>query len=66
METHDVAGGFWDAHDGDADPASLTGALAAGARQLGARIHRFRPATGVSRHGDEWIVHTDKGDIRAR
>ncbi|MBM2576598.1 FAD-dependent oxidoreductase [Jannaschia sp. Os4] len=64
METHDLAGGFWDAHDGDADPASLTGALAAGARQMGATIHRFRPATGVSRDGDEWIVHTDKGDIR--
>ena len=30
----------------------------------GARIERFCPATGVSRDGDEWIVHTDKGDIR--
>ncbi|WP_298432538.1 FAD-dependent oxidoreductase [uncultured Jannaschia sp.] len=64
LETHDLAGGFWDAHDGDADPASLTQALAAGARQHGATIHRFRPATGVSRDRDEWIVHTDKGDIR--
>ncbi|MFO6463482.1 FAD-dependent oxidoreductase [Jannaschia sp. KMU-145] len=64
LETHDLAGGFWDAHDGDADPASLTQALAAGARQLGATIHRFRPATGVSRNRDEWVVHTDKGDIR--
>ena len=64
METHDLAGGFWDAHDGDADPASLTQALAAGARQLGATIHRFRPATGVSREGDDWVVHTDKGSIR--
>ncbi|WP_299820266.1 FAD-dependent oxidoreductase [uncultured Jannaschia sp.] len=66
LETHDLRGGFWDAHDGDADPASLTQALAAGARRRGATIHRFRPATGVSRAGDEWIVHTAKGDIRCR
>jgi dimethylglycine dehydrogenase len=66
LETHDLVGGFWDAHDGDADPASLTQALAAGARGLGATIHRFRPATGVSRAGDEWVVHTGKGDIRCR
>ncbi|WP_299656408.1 FAD-dependent oxidoreductase [uncultured Jannaschia sp.] len=66
LETHDLAGGFWDAHDGDADPASLTAAFAAGARKLGARIHRFCPATGVARDGDEWIVRTDKGDIRCQ
>lgn len=66
IETHDLKGGFWDAHDGDVDPASLTGALATGARKLGATIHRFRPATGVSRDGDEWIVHTQKGDIRCQ
>ncbi|TDL78088.1 FAD-dependent oxidoreductase [Palleronia sediminis] len=66
LETHDLVGGFWDAHDGDADPASLTGALAAGARALGATIHRFRPATGVTRKGGEWIVHTAQGDIRCR
>ena len=29
----------------------------------GAQDHAFTPATGVSRDG-EWIVHTDKGDIR--
>ena len=31
---------------------------------MGARIERFCPATGVSRDNGEWIVHTDKGDIR--
>ncbi|WP_299655172.1 FAD-dependent oxidoreductase [uncultured Jannaschia sp.] len=66
LETHDLKGGFWDAHDGDADPASLTGALAAGARGFGATIHRFRPATGVTRDGDEWIVHTATGDVRCQ
>ena len=64
LETHDLAGGLWDPDDGDIDPAQLTQALAKGARNLGARIERFCPATGVTRDGDEWIVHTGKGDIR--
>ena len=64
METHDLAGGLWDPDDGDIDPAQLTQALAKGAREMGARIERFCPATGVSREGSEWIVHTPKGDIR--
>jgi dimethylglycine dehydrogenase len=64
METHDLAGGLWDPDDGDIDPAQLTQALAKGAREMGARIERFCPATGVSREGSEWMVHTPKGDIR--
>lgn len=64
METHDLEGGLYDPDDGDIDPAQLTQALAKGARQMGARIERFCPATGVSRRNGEWIVHTDKGDIR--
>ncbi|MEM1073790.1 MAG: FAD-dependent oxidoreductase [Pseudomonadota bacterium] len=64
METHDLEGGLWDPDDGDIDPAQLTQALAKGAREMGARIERFCPATGVSREDGEWIVHTDKGDIR--
>ena len=63
METHDLAGGLYDPDDGDIDPAQLTQALAKGARMMGAKIERFCPATGVSRKGDEWIVHTEKGDI---
>jgi len=64
METHDLEGVLWDPLDGDIDPAQLTQAMAKGARDLGANIQRFCPATGVSREGDEWIVHTDKGDIK--
>jgi dimethylglycine dehydrogenase len=63
IETHDLAGALYDPDDGDIDPAQLTQAMAKGARMMGARIERFCPATGVSRKGDEWIVHTDKGDI---
>ncbi|MCF2906256.1 FAD-dependent oxidoreductase [Octadecabacter sp. CECT 8868] len=64
IETHDLAGGLWDPLDGDIDPAQLTQALAKGARDAGGRIERFSPVTGIDRDGDEWIVKTDKGDIR--
>jgi dimethylglycine dehydrogenase len=63
LETHDLAGALYDPDDGDIDPAQLTQALAKGARQMGARIERFCPATGVTQTPDGWIVHTDKGDI---
>lgn len=64
LETHDLEGALYDPDDGDIDPAQLTQALAKGARMAGARIERFCPATGVSRDNGEWIVHTEKGDIR--
>ncbi|PYG30525.1 GcvT family protein [Pelagimonas varians] len=64
LETHDLAGGLWDPLDGDIDPAQLTQAMAKGARDLGASIQRFCPATGVTQNEDDtWIVHTEKGDI---
>ena len=65
LETHGLKGALYDPADGDIDPAQLTQALAKGARELGATILRFTPATGVSREGGEWIVHTEKGSIRA-
>ncbi len=64
IETHDLEGGMWDPLDGDIDPAQLTQALAKGAREAGGRIERFCPVTGIDRDGDEWVVKTDKGDIR--
>lgn len=64
IETHDLEGGFYDPYDGDMDPAQITQAFAKGARDLGCQIQRFCPATGVTRDGDEWVVHTHKGDIR--
>ncbi|MFV1462886.1 FAD-dependent oxidoreductase [Phaeobacter sp. JH57H2] len=64
LETHDLKGVLWDPSDGDIDPAQVTQALAKGARDMGARIIRFCPATGVSQKEDKtWIVHTGKGDI---
>ena len=64
LETHDLAGGLWDPYDGDMDPAQLTQALAKGARDMGATVLRFCPATGARREGGEWIVETEKGEIR--
>ncbi len=64
VELHDLHGALYDPADGDIDPAQLTQALAKGARDMGATILRFTPATGVSRANGEWIVHTEKGDIR--
>ncbi|QDI77749.1 MULTISPECIES: GcvT family protein [Leisingera] len=64
LETHDLKGVLWDPSDGDIDPAQVTQALAKGARDMGARIIRFCPATGVTQKEDKtWIVHTGKGDI---
>ncbi|MEM1161167.1 MAG: FAD-dependent oxidoreductase, partial [Pseudomonadota bacterium] len=64
MELHDLEGGLYDPYDGDIDPAQLTQALAKGARDLGANIVRFTSVTGARREKDEWIVETDKGEIR--
>ncbi|HPD91952.1 MAG: FAD-dependent oxidoreductase [Rhodobacter sp.] len=64
LETHDLTGALYDPYDGDIDPAQLTQALAAGARQMGARIDRFRPVTAARREGDEWVLDTPKGEVR--
>ena len=64
MEIHDLEGVLFDPYDGDIDPAQLTQALAKGARDLGARVERFCPVIGIDRKNNEWIVKTEKGDIR--
>jgi dimethylglycine dehydrogenase len=64
LELHDLKGGLWDPYDGDIDPAQLTQALAKGARDLGQRIVRFCPVTGVRREGGEWVVETPLGAVR--
>jgi len=63
IETHDLAGALYDPHDGDIDPAQLTQAFAKGARDLGARIIRFCPVTGVRRENGRWVVEHEKGEI---
>ncbi len=65
LKTHDLKGALYDPNDDDdIDPAQLTQALAKGAHDLEAQILRFTPATRVARENNEWIVKTEKGDIR--
>ncbi|ESW87914.1 dimethylglycine dehydrogenase [Mesorhizobium sp. LSJC269B00] len=64
IETHELKGALYDPNDGDIDPAQLTQALAKGARDMGAKIIRFCPTTGVRRENDEWVVVTPQGEIR--
>ncbi len=64
VETHDLTGALYDPYDGDIDPAQLTQALAKGARDMGAKIFRFCPATGARRENEEWIISTPQGEIR--
>ncbi len=66
LETHDLAGGLYDPYDGDIDPAQLTQALVKGARDNGATIVRFCPATGARRENGEWVIETEKGEIRCQ
>ena len=65
IELHDIQGGLWDPTDGDIDPAQLTQALAKGARDLGARVIRFCPVTGIRRDKGQWVIATPQGEIRA-
>jgi len=51
--------------DGYIDPTALTHAFVKGATNKGAKVHRHTAVTGIERSGDDWIVHTNKGDIRA-
>ena len=64
IELHDLKGALYDPADGDIDPAQLTQALAKGARDAGASIFRFCPATGIDRINNEWVVKTEKGNIK--
>lgn len=52
---------------GNVDPSGVTAAYAAGARQRGAEIHRFTPATATEPQPDgSWIVRTPRGDIHTQ
>ena len=64
INTEGVVGGLFHPNDGHVDPASVTHALAKGARQRGAEIYTFNPVTDISQTpAGEWVVHTKDGDI---
>lgn len=64
MEMDGVIGGLYDPFDGDIDPSQLVQAYAKGAKDLGCKIQRFTRVTALQRVGNEWLVKTDKGEIR--
>lgn len=64
VDTFGVKLGFLTVTDGHVAPADVTNAMAAGARQLGAAIHRNCRATDIKRlPSGEWKVFTEQGDI---
>lgn len=64
VNTDGLLGAIEHPDDGYIQPADLTQALAKGARDLGAKIHRNTVVTAIEQQDDEsWIVRTDKGDI---
>jgi len=64
VNTDGLLGGMEHPDDGYVQPADLTQALAKGARDRGAKIHRNTTVTGIDQQDDgTWIVRTDQGDI---
>ncbi len=62
--TEGLVGAMRHPDDGYIQPADLTQALAKGARDGGAKIHRNTTVIAIEqKSNDEWIVKTDKGDI---
>ncbi len=63
-ETDGLLGAIQHPEDGYIQPADLTQALATGARNMGAKIHRNTAVTGITQQDNGgWVVHTDKGDV---
>ncbi|MEM6729205.1 MAG: FAD-binding oxidoreductase, partial [Pseudomonadota bacterium] len=50
---------------GNVDPSGVTAAYAAGARAMGAEIHRFTPVTATVPTAKGWRVETPNGDVEA-
>jgi len=64
MSTQDVLAAAFLPTDGYIDPASVTQAIARGARMRGAQIHEQTKVTSVTVTGRQCTtVHTDRGDI---
>ncbi|WP_173931709.1 FAD-dependent oxidoreductase [Chelativorans sp. Marseille-P2723] len=65
-ETDGLLGAIQHPDDGYIQPADLTQALAKGARDRGATIHRNTAVTAIEKAPDgRWLVKTEKGNILA-
>lgn len=64
-DTTGLVGGLWHPGDGHIAPVDTTMAMAKGARQGGGEIYQHTCVTSIERADNwEWIVKTDKGEIR--
>ncbi len=63
MNVEGLSGGLYWPDDGDVDPSMVTQAMAIGARKYGGEINTHTRVTGIERRREDWVVHTDKGDI---
>lgn len=59
-------GGFWNRTGGHINPLALARGLAHAAIGAGAVIHSRSPALSYARVGDQWVVRTPSGEVRAR
>ena len=67
LKTDGIIAGLYDPFDGDIDPAQMTQALAKGARDAGAQVHRNTRVTAITRTpSGEWRVETNQGVITAQ
>jgi glycine cleavage system aminomethyltransferase T/glycine/D-amino acid oxidase-like deaminating enzyme len=66
VETDDLLGGTWVAHDGTASPVDVTSAFVKGARQRGVKCLEDIKVTAINQaNGRVTGVTTDQGDIQA-
>ncbi len=59
-------GGFWNRTGGHINPLALARGLAQTAMQLGAVIYARSPVISSERQGDDWVVKTAQGQVKAR
>ncbi len=66
LEVKDIAGALWLPNDGYTDPSQTAHALAKGAREKGAQIHRQTEVQAIRRKpGGGWRLSTTGGEIDA-
>ena len=66
LDLDGVHAAMFEADAGHVDPSGVTHAYAAGAKKMGAQIHRFTPVIETNQRADGgWDVITDKATIQA-
>lgn len=60
-----IVGGIHESTDGHVDPTLATQAMAAGARERGAKIRRQCQVTAITRDSDRWRLITSTGGVDA-